>query len=66
MAFNWFMAFMKILFGGKEWPSMQTFFVVSVLDSNMLTIRNDLHHAPPKKWCLANGFIVVYDFFFSF
>lgn len=32
MAFNWFMAFMKILFGGKEWPSMQTFFVLLVIE----------------------------------
>ncbi|XP_062596974.1 uncharacterized protein LOC134258441 [Saccostrea cucullata] len=32
MVFNWFMAFMKILFGGKEWPSMQTFFVLLVIE----------------------------------
>lgn len=64
MVFNWFMAFMKILFGGKEWPSMQTFFVVSVLHSKVLAKRNYLLYAPSEKW-LANGFTVVY-FFFSF
>lgn len=49
MVFNWFMAFMKILFGGKEWPSMQTFFVVSVLHSKVLAIRNYLLYAPSEK-----------------
>jgi hypothetical protein len=43
MVFNWFMAFMKILFGGKEWPSMQTFFVVSISKGKYF-----LHDLPKK------------------
>lgn len=29
IGWNWLNSFMKILFGGKTWPSMKTFFVVS-------------------------------------
>lgn len=28
MVVNWFLAFMKILFSGKDWPSLPTFLVV--------------------------------------
>ena len=29
LAYNWFMSFMKTLFGGKEWPSFKSFLIVS-------------------------------------
>ncbi|KAJ8304449.1 hypothetical protein KUTeg_018032 [Tegillarca granosa] len=33
IAWNWFMAFMKILFGGKEWPNLLTVFILLILES---------------------------------
>ncbi|XP_048256022.1 uncharacterized protein LOC124134072 [Haliotis rufescens] len=32
IAWNWLMAFMKILFGGKDWPSIKTVFIVTILE----------------------------------
>ncbi|KAK3099019.1 hypothetical protein FSP39_025327 [Pinctada imbricata] len=32
MLWNWLMAFMKILFGGKEWPSFTTFAILLLLE----------------------------------
>nr|AAY86556.1 chitin synthase [Atrina rigida] len=33
MLWNWFMAFMRILFGGKEWPSMKTFLILLLFEN---------------------------------
>ncbi|KAL5004693.1 hypothetical protein ScPMuIL_018149 [Solemya velum] len=32
IGFNWFMALMKILFGGKSWPAMKTFIILMSLE----------------------------------
>ncbi|XP_041366849.1 chitin synthase chs-2-like [Gigantopelta aegis] len=32
IGWNWLLSFMKILFGGKEWPSVKTLFVLTVLE----------------------------------
>ncbi|XP_021346055.1 uncharacterized protein LOC110445656 [Mizuhopecten yessoensis] len=33
IGWSWFMAFMKILFGGKEWPSIKTFVLLLLMES---------------------------------
>ena len=39
LAFNWFMSLMKTLFGGKEWPSAKTFFMVTLLYQYRIVLK---------------------------